>query len=54
MSDNYHKEVEASMIEKFLSDLALMCGESVVRHGVNLYLLSRDMTISRISSFTSD
>lgn len=54
MMDNYHKEVEASMIQKFLDELSSMCGDSVVLRGLKLYLLSRDKTITNLSSFVSD
>lgn len=54
MTDNYHKEVEASMIQKFLGELSIMCSDSVVLRGINLYLLSHDKMISNLSSFVSD
>lgn len=53
MAENYHEEVVASMIQKSLSDLSFMCGESVVLRGIRLYLLSHDKDICNLGSFTS-
>lgn len=54
MTDKYHKEIEASLIEKYLVEVSFMCGESVVLRGIMLYLLSHDKTITNLSSFVSD
>lgn len=54
MNENYLKEIESSLIDKYLYDMSLMCGESVVMRGIQLYLYSHDKTITNLSSFTSE